>query len=107
MEQEKRTGIARGGVSFILAAAVVFVLGVTNTPTTTGLAAALAVLGVAIAIGAQVLDNPVLAAVWLAPVVAAVVVFLHQGSSGQDLLTQAFVVGAIGVAQVFFSQVGK
>ncbi|WP_435365480.1 hypothetical protein [Haloarchaeobius sp. DYHT-AS-18] len=107
MEQSQRTGIARGGLSFMLAAVVIFAVGATRTYPSDGIIAALVVLGVAVAIASQVLDNPVLAAVWFAPVVAAIVLFLQQDTPSENLVTQSVVVGAIGVAQVLFSQVGR
>ncbi|WP_439028260.1 hypothetical protein [Haloarchaeobius sp. DT45] len=107
MEQSQRTGIARGGLSFMLAAVVIFAVGATQTYPSDGLLAALVVLGLAVAVASQVLENPVLAAVWFAPIVAAIVLFLQQDTSSENLVTQSVVVGAIGVAQVLFSQAGK
>ncbi|WP_267641615.1 hypothetical protein [Haloarchaeobius amylolyticus] len=107
MEQSQRTGIARGGLSFMLAAVVIFAVGATGTYPSDGLLAALVVLGVAIVVASRLLENPMLAAVWFAPIVAAIVLFLQQDTSSENLVTQSVVVGAIGVAQVLFSQVGR
>ncbi|WP_435359771.1 hypothetical protein [Haloarchaeobius sp. DFWS5] len=107
MEQDQRTSIARGGLSFLLAGVVVFVIGITNTPSSLGLAVALVVLGLLIGGVAYQFDQPILAAIWMAPVIAAVVLFVQQDTDGPGLVTQALIVGAIGIAQVFFSQIGK
>jgi hypothetical protein len=107
MEQAQRTRIARGGLSFLLAAAVVFLVGLTNTYPSDEIIVSLVVVGIALAIGSQLLGNPVLEAVWLAPIIAAFVLYFQQETPGPDLMVQAVIVAGIGVMQVLFSQVGR
>ncbi|WP_435348286.1 hypothetical protein [Haloarchaeobius sp. HRN-SO-5] len=105
MDQERRTRIARGGLSLLLAGGVVGVVALAGLPVTTALLSGLVGVGVACLLVGVYADRPVAMAVWLSPVVAAVVLALFGDAGSDSLLTQAALLGVIGVAQVIFSQV--
>lgn len=103
MDASSRTRVARGGLSLLLAGALVGIVSASGLQNTTGLAVTLVVLGVvALAVGKAV-EQQVLLGIWLAPVVAGIIVYAFEPAA---LLTQAFLLGAIGVAQLLFSQIG-
>lgn len=104
MDQTRRTRVARGGLSLLLAGVIVGVVTVTGVPASTVLALALVVVGVAALVVGSVADQQVLLGVWLAPVVAGVVLYAFEAAT---LGTQAALLVAIGVAQLLFSQVGE
>jgi hypothetical protein len=103
MDASSRTRVARGGLSLLLAGVVVGIAAASGLQNTTGLAITLVVFGVAALVVGKVTEQQVLLGIWLAPVVAGVIVYAFEPDA---LLTQAFLLGAIGVAQLLFSQAG-
>ncbi|MFD1646575.1 hypothetical protein [Haloarchaeobius litoreus] len=104
MDASSRTRVARGGLSLLLAGAIVGLVAVSGLQNTTGLAVAFVVFGVAALVVGKAAEQQVLLGIWLAPVVAGVIVYAFEPDA---LLTQSFLLGVIGVAQLLFSQAGK
>ncbi|WP_256295756.1 hypothetical protein [Haloarchaeobius salinus] len=104
MDASSRTRVARGGLSLLLAGAIVGIVAASGVQNTTGLAVTLVVSGVVALVVGKAVEQQVLLGIWLAPVVAGVIVYVFEPDA---LLTQSFLLGVIGVAQLLFSQAGK
>ena len=107
MDQERRTSIARGGLTLLLGGGIVGAIALSGVSVTTALIGALLGLSAALLVTGYKTDRQALLAVWFAPVVAAIVLFLFaDGGSGDTLLLQAGLLAVIGVGQVLLSQLG-
>ncbi|MFC4405136.1 hypothetical protein [Haloarchaeobius iranensis] len=103
MDASSRTQVARGGLSLLLAGAIVGLVAASGIQNATGLAVTLVVVGALALVVGKAAEQQVLLGVWLAPVVAGVIVYVFEPDA---LLTQAFLLGVVGIAQLLFSQTG-
>jgi len=105
MEQSQRTRIAQGGLSLVVAGVLIAAVAALDLGASPGVLAALVVGGVGLAIAGYAGDQPALAAVWPAPLFAAVGLYLFASDGRTALFVEALLFVLVGVAQLIFSQV--
>jgi len=105
MDQSQRTRIARGGLSLVVAGVLIAAVAALDVGASSGLFAALVIVGVAAAAAGRVAERPVFAAVWPAPLFAAAGLYLFAGDGRSALFAEAGLFVVVGVGQLIFSQV--